>query len=99
MFQYAFGHLIQDTMVYVDSLESYSFSHIYRQGNSVADALAKKGFFFYCLDRVCSSLYLYYFFWLTSLFLISKIYKHDSQKIKNIYILFNLTIFFSLTII
>ena len=62
MFQYAFGHLIQDTMVYVDSLESYSFSHIYRQGNSVADALAKKGLFFNCLDRVYSSLYLYYFF-------------------------------------
>ena len=49
MFQSAFGHLIQDTLVYVNSLQSFSFSHIYRQGNCVADALAKKA-------RYCSSL-------------------------------------------
>ena len=30
MFQYAFGHIIQDTLVYVNSLQSFSFSHIYR---------------------------------------------------------------------
>ena len=45
MFQSTFGHLIQDTMVYINSLQSFSFSHIYRQGNSVADALAKKAKF------------------------------------------------------
>lgn len=45
MFQYAFGHLIQDTLVYVNALESYSFSHVLRQGNFVADALAKKARF------------------------------------------------------
>ena len=45
MFQSAFGHLIKGMLVYVNSLESYSFSHIYRQGNSVADALAKKAKF------------------------------------------------------
>ena len=45
IFQSAFGHLIQDTLVYVNSLQSFSFSHVYRQGNSVADALAKKARF------------------------------------------------------
>ncbi|KAL0008403.1 hypothetical protein SO802_009905 [Lithocarpus litseifolius] len=35
----------EDTMVYVNSLQSFSFSQIYRQGNSVADALAKKARF------------------------------------------------------
>lgn len=45
MFQYAFGHLIQDTLIYVNSLQSFSFSHVYRQGNFVAVN---------CLDGVCS---------------------------------------------
>ena len=45
MFQSTFDHLIQDTLVYVNSLQSFSFSHIYKQGNSVADALAKKARF------------------------------------------------------
>ena len=45
MFQSAFGHLIQDTLVYVNSLQRFSFSHIYRQGNSVVDALVKKARF------------------------------------------------------
>lgn len=45
MFQSTFDHLIQDTLVYVNSLQSFSFSHIYRQGNFVADALAKKARF------------------------------------------------------
>ena len=42
MFQFAYGHLFKDTMFYVNSLRSYCFSHTYRKGNSVADALAKK---------------------------------------------------------
>ncbi|XP_075645391.1 uncharacterized protein LOC142616416 [Castanea sativa] len=45
MFQSAYGHLFKDTMFYVNSLRSYSFSHTYRKGNSVADALAKKARF------------------------------------------------------
>ena len=49
MFQSAYGHLIKDTLSYVHSLRSFSFSHSYRQGNSVADALAKNA-------RFCSGL-------------------------------------------
>ncbi|XP_050248727.1 uncharacterized protein LOC126695980 [Quercus robur] len=45
MFQSAYGHLLKDTMFYVNSLRRYGFSHNYRNGNSVADALAKKAIF------------------------------------------------------
>jgi len=45
MFQSAFGHLIHDTLAFVEALESYTFSYVLRQGNSVADALAKKAKF------------------------------------------------------
>lgn len=45
MFQSAFEHLIHDTLAYVEALESCTFSHVLRQGNSVADALAKKAKF------------------------------------------------------
>ena len=45
MFQFAYGHLLKDTMFYVNSLRSYSFSHTYRNGNSVTDALAKNARF------------------------------------------------------
>lgn len=45
MFQSAYGHLLKDIMFYVKSLRSYNFSHTYRKGNSVADALAKKARF------------------------------------------------------
>ena len=48
MFQSAFGHLIHNIMFYVNSLKSFSFSHNYRQGNFVVDALAKRA-------RFCSS--------------------------------------------
>ena len=49
MFRSSFGHLIKDTLFYVNSLRSSSFSHTYRQGNSVVDALTKKA-------RFCSTL-------------------------------------------
>ena len=42
MFQSAYGHLFKDTMFYVNSLKSSSFSHTYRKRNFVVDALAKK---------------------------------------------------------
>ena len=45
MFQFAYGHLFKDTMLNVNSLRSSSFSHTYRKGNSVVDALAKKARF------------------------------------------------------
>ncbi|XP_075645607.1 uncharacterized protein LOC142616693 [Castanea sativa] len=34
------GHIIKDTLSYVSLLQSYSFSHVNRQGNAVAHALA-----------------------------------------------------------
>ena len=49
MFQFSFGHLIKDTVHYVNSLRSTSFSHTYRQDNSVANALAKKVRFSFAL--------------------------------------------------
>ena len=49
MFQSAYGHLIKDTLSYVHSLRSFSFSHSYRQGNSITNALAKNA-------RFCSGL-------------------------------------------
>ena len=33
------GYLLKDTMSYVSSLQSFSFSHVGRQGNSIAHAL------------------------------------------------------------
>ena len=35
------GHLVQDTLSFVNSLKSWSFSHIGKQGNDVAHTLAK----------------------------------------------------------
>ena len=49
MFQSAFGHLFRETLLYAKTLHNFSFSHTYRQGNCIADALAKKA-------RYCSSL-------------------------------------------
>ena len=37
----SFGHLVRDTLIHVTSLRSFSFSHIVRQGNTVAHALAQ----------------------------------------------------------
>ena len=42
MLNSAIGHLVKDTMLFVNSLRSWSFSHIYRQNNTVAHVLAKK---------------------------------------------------------
>ena len=36
------GHIIKDILSYANSLQSFSFSHVSRQGNVVAHALAQK---------------------------------------------------------
>ncbi|XP_075665643.1 uncharacterized protein LOC142635354 [Castanea sativa] len=36
------GHIIQDILLIVSSLQSFSFSHVCRQGNALADTLAKR---------------------------------------------------------
>ena len=40
VFSSSFGHLIRDTLIYVNSLRSFSFSHTVRQGNAITHALA-----------------------------------------------------------
>ena len=42
MFSLSFGHLARDTLAYVSSLRSFSFSHTVRQGNAVTHALTKE---------------------------------------------------------
>ena len=37
-----YGHLIRDVLSFVNSFQSFSFSHSYRQGNAAADAIAKR---------------------------------------------------------
>ena len=39
------GHLIQDIMALVKSLQNYSFSHVHQQCNALAHALAKRARF------------------------------------------------------
>ena len=34
------GHIVQDILSYANSLQSFSFSHVNRQGNAIAHALA-----------------------------------------------------------
>ena len=36
------GHIIHDILLFVNSFQRFSFSHVCRQGNALADALAKK---------------------------------------------------------
>ena len=36
------GHIIHDILLFVNSFQSFSFSHVCRQGNALADALAKR---------------------------------------------------------
>ena len=36
------GHILKDTLSYLNSFQSCSFSHIGRQGNAVAHALAQR---------------------------------------------------------
>lgn len=45
MIQSSFGHLVKDTLFYVHSLRSFCFSHTFRQGNYVTDALARRAKF------------------------------------------------------
>ena len=40
-----YGHLIMDILSLVNSFQSVSFSHSYRQGNAAANALAKRARF------------------------------------------------------
>ena len=40
--RFAYGHLIKDTLVHVNSLQSYAFSYVYRQGNVIAHALVRR---------------------------------------------------------
>ena len=40
MFSASFSHLVRDILILVTSLQSFSLSHIVRQGNAVALALA-----------------------------------------------------------
>ena len=42
MLSSSYGHLVRDTLCCVNSFRSSSFSHIARQGNSVAHALAQR---------------------------------------------------------
>jgi len=36
------GHIIHDILLFVNYFQSFSFSHVCRQGNALADALAKR---------------------------------------------------------
>ena len=36
------GHIIHDILLFVNSFQSFSFSPVCRQGNALADALAKR---------------------------------------------------------
>ena len=51
-------HLFRDILFHVSSMQSFSFTHVVRQSNAVAHALAQRArlsFPFFCLDRVCSA--------------------------------------------
>ena len=39
VFSSFFGHLVRDTLIHVNSLRSFPFSHTVRQGNAIAHAL------------------------------------------------------------
>ena len=36
------GHIINDILLFVNSFQCFSFSHMCRQGNTLADVLAKR---------------------------------------------------------
>ena len=42
MFSSSYGHLVRDTLCCVNSFRSFFFSHIARQGNTIAHALAQR---------------------------------------------------------
>ena len=52
MLNSAFDHLIKDTMSFVNSFQSWSFAHTYRQGNGVAHALARRAKFFFFFFKI-----------------------------------------------
>ena len=37
-----FGHILQDTLSHLNSFQNWSLSHTFRQGNAVADDLARR---------------------------------------------------------
>ena len=41
----SFGHIIRDILLSTNSLQSFSFSHIYKQGHALAYALSKRAKF------------------------------------------------------
>ena len=43
----AFGHIIEDSRLLTSNLRNASFSHVKRNGNTVADKLVKLAKFFY----------------------------------------------------
>ena len=42
MFSSSYGHIVRDTLCCVNSFRNFSFSHIARQGNTVAHALVRR---------------------------------------------------------
>ncbi|KAK9998225.1 hypothetical protein SO802_017828 [Lithocarpus litseifolius] len=44
------GHILKDTLSIASLLQSYSFSHVNRQGNAVAHALAQRARLFFPLQ-------------------------------------------------
>ena len=58
------GGVIKDILSYTNSFQSYSFSHVVRQGNAVAYALAQRArliiYSFRSLDAIYSTKYLFF---------------------------------------
>ena len=58
------GHIIHDILLFSHSFQSFSFSHVYRQGNTLVDALAKRArlssLLLVLMESVPPDLYNYY---------------------------------------
>ena len=56
LLQSSFGHIVKDIVSSANSLQNFSFSHIIRQDNNLAHALAKREstfFSYFTMDKVC----------------------------------------------